>query len=305
MINLVEIVSKWMVYLEHEKFYAKNTILSYENDLENFLEFLKTYHNKSLNLSDIENIDTRTIRAWLAKRKIRKFSNSSTLRALSSVKNFYKFLYLETGNMNDAIFSINGPKKQSSVPKALSKENTESAIDNVANFSKDRWIGKRDIAILMLIYGSGLRISELLSITKNHLTGDIVKIIGKGNKERIIPLIESVKLSILDYLNELPYKIEDDIPIFLGRNGKILQAPVFRRQLIKLRRALGISESTSPHSFRHSFATHLLENGADLRSIQELLGHKNLSTTQNYTKVNFQHLYLTYLSSHPIAKLKK
>jgi integrase/recombinase XerC len=207
--------------------------------------------------------------------------------------------------MNNIIFSISGPKKPDSVPKALSEADTENAIDKINNFSKESWLGKRDIAILMLIYSAGLRISEILSITKKHLEADNIKITGKGGVDRILPWIDSVKLTILDYLSELPYYIEDNVPIFLGRNGKKLQAAVFRRQLMKLRRAFGLPESTTPHTFRHNFATHLLENGADLRSIQELLGHKNLSTTQNYTKVNFQHLYSTYLSSHPLAKSKK
>jgi integrase/recombinase XerC len=256
-------------------------------------------------LDDIFNITIRTIRSWLAKRKINKFSNSSTLRALSSIKNFYKFLYLETGTMNDIIFSISGPKKTNLLPKALSKDNTEYAINNIANFSKEQWIAKRDVAILTLIYGSGLRISEILSITKKHLKEEIIRIVGKGKKERIVPWIDYVKNSINDYLNCIPYEIEENSPVFLGKNGKKLQAPVFRRQLTKLRRALGLPESTTPHTFRHNFATDLLENGADLRSIQELLGHKNLSTTQNYTKVNFQHLYNSYISAHPLAKEKK
>ena len=303
--SLKEIINHWISYLEHEISYAKNTILSYENDLQNFVQFLNSYYNKNIELIDIENINIRTIRAWLAKRKIAKFSNSSTLRSLSSIKNFYKFLYLQTGKMNNIIFSISGPKKPESVPKALSEEDTENAIDNINNFSKESWLGKRDIAILMLIYSAGLRISEILSVTKKHLESDNIKITGKGGVDRILPWIDSVKLSILDYLSELPYHIEDNVPIFLGRNGKKLQPAVFRRQLMKLRRAFGLPESTTPHTFRHNFATHLLENGANLRSIQELLGHKNLSTTQNYTKVNFQHLYSTYLSSHPFAKSKK
>jgi integrase/recombinase XerC len=303
--NLLILINKWNLYLEHELSYSKNTILSYENDLKNFLAFLNDYTNKTISLKDLETLTTRTIRAWLAKRRIDKFSNSSTIRALSSVKNFYKFLYLETGEVNDSIFSISGPKKAESVPKALSIQDTEYAISKIKNFSKDEWIGRRDIAMLLLIYSSGLRISEILSITKKDLNRDIIRIIGKGEKERIIPWIESVKTLIFNYIESVPYSLAEDSPIFLGKNGKTLQAPVFRRQLIKLRRALGLPESTTPHTFRHNFATHLLENGADLRSIQELLGHKNLSTTQNYTKVNFQHLYSTYLSSHPFGKNRK
>lgn len=302
---LINITSKWLIYLEHERHYSNNTIISYQTDLENFVEFLNSYNGKSSKLDDIFNITIRTIRSWLAKRKINKFSNSSTLRALSSIKNFYKFLYLETGTMNDIIFSISGPKKTNLLPKALSKDNTEYAINNIANFSKEQWIAKRDVAILTLIYGSGLRISEILSIKKKHLKEEIIRIVGKGKKERIVPWIDYVKNSINDYLNCIPYEIEENSPVFLGKNGKKLQAPVFRRQLTKLRRALGLPESTTPHTFRHNFATDLLENGADLRSIQELLGHKNLSTTQNYTKVNFQHLYNSYISAHPLAKEKK
>lgn len=163
----------------------------------------------------------------------------------------------------------------------------------------------RNKALLILIYASGLRISEALSITKIHLQNlDFIKVVGEGNKERVIPWLPIVRSLIEEYLKLLPYDLNDQEPIFRGKQGKKLQPPVFNRELIKLRRFYGLPEYLTAHSFRHSFASHLLENGADLRSIQELLGHKSLSTTQSYTKTNIKHLEAVYNVSHPIKKEK-
>ena len=161
----------------------------------------------------------------------------------------------------------------------------------------------RNRSLLTLIYASGLRISEALSLTKQHIKEtEYVKVIGKGNKERLIPWVDSVKKLILEYLKALPYEICENEPIFRSKTGKILHRCNFNSELVKLRRIYGLPEHLSSHSFRHSFATHLLENGADLRSIQELLGHKSLSTTQKYNKVNLTHLESVYNKSHPEAK---
>ena len=163
-----------------------------------------------------------------------------------------------------------------------------------------RWIDLRNKSLLTLIYASGLRISEALSITKNHVNQcEYIKITGKGNKERLVPWIEEARKLILEYLKELPYEIDENEPIFRSKTGKILHRSNFNSELVKLRRIYGLPEHLSSHSFRHSFATHLLENGADLRSIQDLLGHKSLSTTQRYTKVNLSHLEAVYNKSHP------
>ena len=303
-INIEQYITKWLDYLSKERGYSHHTVIAYQNDIIEYTDFLESYLATSITLNCLSDVTTRVVRAWLANRRMGNYTPLSTLRSLASVKNFYKFLYLEEGIRNDPIFVIRGPKKPSSIPKALTQEETQKVLNNIAIFATQDWLAKRDIALLFLIYGLGLRISEALSITKNHLRSDFLKVLGKGSKERVIPWINIVKDNIEEYLASVPYILEMDDPIFLGKIGRKLQAPVFRRQLMKLRRSLGLPESVTPHTFRHNFATHLLENGADLKAIGGLLGHKNLSTTQNYTKVNFSYLYAAYSSAHPLGQSK-
>jgi integrase/recombinase XerC len=293
------VIKDWLKYLELERSYSHHSIISYHNDLKAYLEFLHDYNGEEITLRALMNADLRTVRSWLAKRKNQDYSPTSSARALSSIKNFYKFLHYSKGATNNIIFSARAPKKAKPLPKALSVEDTTLAINKIEHYGKNDWLSLRDKALLLLIYASGLRISEALSLTKQHLLQDNIRILGKGNKERLIPWIKLAKSTIEEYLNLIPYDVSTG-PIFLGERGKSLQAPVFRGQLINLRRHLGLPEYLTPHAFRHSFATHLLENGADLRSIQELLGHTSLSTTQRYTKVNIKRLSDVYKDSHPI-----
>jgi integrase/recombinase XerC len=286
-----DLILKWIEYLRHERGYSSHTIISYHHDIESFIEFLQEYNAGPVSMDDIINTDLQILRSWLSKRKNSNFANSSSSRALSGVKSFYKFIHQVTGQTNHAVMNIKSPKKSKPLPKSLSFEEVMRAINDVYI---DDWVGLRDKALLMLIYASGLRISESLSITQNHLKSEYILIKGKGGKERMVPWIEAAKIAIREYLSKLPYALEDDDPIFRGEKGKILSTGVFSRQLIALRRSLGLPEHTSAHAFRHSFATHLLESGADLRSIQELLGHSDLSATQRYTKVNIEHLTKSY-----------
>lgn len=292
------ITTSWLKYLSLERRYSNHTIDAYRNDLDDFLSFIKKYSDGSLD-ETVSNADLRLIRSWLSYRSSSNYSASSSSRALSSIKNFYKFLHLSGVNINSAIFTAKGLKKTKPLPKALSLTDTMLSINSIEEIDTTNWIALRDKALLFLIYASGLRISEALSITKNHLIGDYIKITGKGGVERQIPWILEAKIAIEQYIKFVPYDINLG-PVFLGEQGKPLQQALFRRKLIKLRRSLGLPEHLTPHAFRHSFATHLLENGADLRSIQELLGHKSLSTTQRYTKVNIKHLSDAYKTAHPI-----
>lgn len=303
--NVVEVIKEWQKYLKTEKNYSDHTLVSYTHDVENFCQFLTEYFCEAINFDSLSKIDIRFIRSWLAKRLQSNYIGASNARALSSVKNFYKFLE-KTYDINaHVIFSIKNPKKKKSLPKALSKDDLEISMSHIDEFGNLKWVELRNKAILVLIYAAGLRISEALSITKRHVKNtEYIKIVGKGNKERIVPWIPSARDLITEYLSALPYRINEDELIFIGNRGKPLQAPVFNRELIKLRRLYGLPEYLSAHAFRHSFATHLLENGADLRSIQELLGHQSLSTTQIYTKINIQHLEHIYDKTHPISKEK-
>lgn len=291
MSKLDEFIEKWLQYLKHEKGYSEHTIISYKHDIEDYISFLVEYSGDKPSFDEICEVDLQTLRSYLSKRKIKNFSNSSSSRSLSGIKNFYRFIYQITNISNDAIINIKSPKKQQAIPKALSYSEVMSAINASID---DNWISIRDKALLMLIYGTGMRISEALSVTKKHLQGDYIVIKGKGSKERMIPWIGEARNLLEQYLDNMPFDIKDDEPIFRGEKGKVLSTGVFSRRLINLRRSLGLPEHMSAHSFRHSYATHLLENGADLRSIQELLGHSDLTSTQRYTKVNLDHLIKSY-----------
>lgn len=294
-------IIKWQEYLSHERGYSKHTIISYLHDLEDFMNFARNHHGSELSLADIIKIDTQIIRSWLSARKNDDYAASSSSRALSGVKSFYRFIYQVTGEANNAVLTMRSPKKAQIIPKALSFEDVCLAINSSIEFEKNDWLSLRDKALLTLIYAAGLRISEALALCRNSLNSDYLVIKGKGNKERIVPLLSEAKEAVDKYLQVLPFEVGNNDPIFRGEMGKVLSTGVSSRQLIKLRRSIGLPEHTSAHSFRHSFATHLLENGADLRSIQELLGHSDLSTTQRYTKVNMDHLTKSYKAAHPFG----
>jgi integrase/recombinase XerC len=190
--------------------------------------------------------------------------------------------------------------KNKKLPRALTEGDALLSTQEIKNFSKTNWVGKRNSAVLLLIYGCGLRISEVLNLKKSDFEADFVRVLGKGNKQRMAPLIEPARVAVGEYLESVPFEIFPNQPIFIGeRDKKPLRQAVFNRIITSMKRKLGLPEGVTPHSFRHSFATHLLSNGSDLRSIQELLGHKNLSTTQIYTSVDQKRLLKAYFSSHP------
>lgn len=304
--KILDLVEKWREYLSLQKNYSHHTQISYINDIQNFLKFMSEYLACTIDTTDLANVDKRLMRSWLAKCHIDGYLASSTARALSAVKNFYKFYERNANIKCHEIYSIKSPKKAKILPKALSEEQLLTSINHIDEFGKKEWVELRNKALLVLIYASGIRISEALSITKSQINNqEFIKICGKGGKERIVPWINEARTLIDRYLEVLPFHIEEDAQIFRGTHGKPLQAPVFNRELIALRRYYGLPEHLSAHAFRHSFATHLLENGADLRSIQDLLGHASLSSTQKYTKVNLKHLENIYDKAHPMSDDKK
>lgn len=294
-----ELTTSWLKYLAQERGYSPHTIEAYRNDIEAYRIFLRSYNAGEPSLDDLLAADLRLIRSFLASRKTKDYSNTSSARTLSGIKSFYKFLHYSTGKTSEVIFSARSPKKPKPLPKALTKDDTFASLNNIENFAKDDWQGLRDRALLMLIYASGMRISEALSITKAHLHDGHIRILGKGNKERLIPWIPAAKALVEQYLQKVPYDIEDGV-IFLSERGKPLARATFAKQLRNMRRREGLPEYLTPHAFRHSFATHLLENGADLKAIQELLGHASLSTTQRYTKVDLNRLASVYKDAHPL-----
>jgi integrase/recombinase XerC len=249
----------------------------------------------------LQQLETRDIRAWLASRS-QCFEAASTARALSTVKSFFRYLEKQEQVKNAAIFNIRGPRLKKALPRALAEGQAAEALQSIGQQHEEEWVNKRDVALLVLIYGCGLRISEALSLRCQDVPqGDVLTITGKGNKQRQVPVLPAVKEAIQQYIASCPYPFTPLSPLFLGKRGKALDPAIFQLQLRKLRAALNLPESTTPHAFRHSFATHLLSAGGDLRSIQELLGHASLSTTQRYTHVDKARLLKAYKGAHPRA----
>ncbi len=296
------IVEQWLTWLEHQRKYSPNTLEAYERDIHKFFEFMAQYIQKKMTTEILQKIELADFRSWLAACKRNKLSSSSTARALACVRNFFKFMQQKHGITNSAIGSVRTPKLAKGLPKALDVEKAMEMLEEINNReAQELWVVKRNSALLILIYGAGLRISEALSLRysdmENHSGSVIIK--GKGNKERDIPFISLIKQAIDEYVEICPYNVRYGNVLFVGVQGKALRPEVFQKVIRKARQRLNLPETVTPHAFRHSFATHLLGNGGDLRSIQELLGHKNLSTTQRYTKVNTQQLLENYAQLHP------
>lgn len=298
---LQDIVIQWLTWLAVEKRYSDHTVKSYRTDFALFLDFTHNHVGEEVTLSQLLALEVRDFRSWLAMRHQAGKSITSTKRALSSLRNFYTYLKKFHQLENQAIFHIKTPKAPSHLPKALTEYDSKRAVSSIETLAADAWVGKRDAAILLLLYGSGLRISEALSLTKQHLAGspEMLTITGKGNKERRVPLLPIVLEAIEDYLQYCPHFLEEDEPIFRGIRGKPLQQRTFYGTLKQLQGALGLPETASAHAFRHSFATQLLGKGGDLRTIQELLGHASLTSTQRYTSIDAKRLLDAYNNAHP------
>ncbi len=240
-------------------------------------------------------------RSWLAHRHQENFDFASSARALSSLRNFFRYLDKKKGLANSAIFQVRSPKQKQLLPKAVAVPDALLATTTIAELAREPWVGLRDTALLMLIYGCGLRIAEALSVLRNQISAqsDMLTVLGKRNKERQVPLLPIVRDAIHTYLKACPYHIAPDAPLFVGAKGGLLHPAIFNKQIRHMRRYLGLPESTTPHAFRHSFATHLLSGGVDLRTIQELLGHASLNSTQRYTHVDTDKLLSVYQNAHP------
>lgn len=291
-------LAQFFDYLAHNKRASKHTVVSYENDLRHFFSFLKNHLGESVTIKNLKTLEARDFRAWLASRA-GQFESSSNARALSSVKSYFRYLEKQNVLANSAIFHLKSPKIKKALPKAVGEE---KAQETLAAIARDDWMGKRDLALLLLLYGCGLRISEALSLSvADARNKDALIITGKGNKQRMVPLLPIITEAIDDYLAHRPIAMESDSPLFVGKQGKRLDPAIFQKTLRNLRAQLGLPDTATPHAFRHSFATHLLAAGSDLRSIQELLGHASLSTTQRYTQVDSARLLSAYEKAHPRA----
>lgn len=301
----------WIRELAGVRRASTHSITAYMHDVSGFLAFLHQQQGEVLTLAQLETLEEREVRAWLAYRVGRGFAKSSNARALSAVRTFFRYLNTNAGITNLAPLQVATPKLDKPLPKSPNEEQARAALEGLEYADRDAWLSARDHAIAMLLYGCGLRISESLALTVGDIRQDSgsLRVLGKGKKERQVPLLTVIKRALDDYLRQSPHHRQwmsagsaDDKPLFVGARGKKLQPAVFQRTLQTLRRQIGLPESLTPHALRHAFATHLLSRGAELRDIQELLGHASLSTTQRYTHVDATRLLKAYHAAHPSAK---
>jgi integrase/recombinase XerC len=299
-------VNAWFVYLMTERQLAAHTIEAYRRDLGQFLGFLGGHFGKRPDLKLLLSLSAREVRAFLAARRAQDVGSRSLSRTLSALRMFYRFLERRGLGKNDAIRAVSLPKLPHSVPKPLTAPKATALVDgaDIDGADAPEWILARDTAVLTLLYGSGLRISEALSLRVKDapIKGrDMLRVTGKGNKTRVVPVLPITRQAIEHYLKLCPAKLASDDPLFIGARGRQLSPRIIQLRMARARAALGLPDTATPHALRHSFATHLLGAGADLRAIQELLGHASLSTTQGYTEVDRAHLLKAYESAHPRA----
>ncbi len=288
-------ITKFLNYLEYEKKYSSHTILAYREDILGFFDFLFDYENENvISIDRLEKLTLVDFRLWLT-RKLDKLDNRSRARKISSLRSLFNFLNRNNLLKNNEITKIKTPKISKLLPKPVTVENIKIIISEIKKLKRSNWENERDIAIILLLYGCGLRISEALSINKNSLSnGEFIKIDGKGKKQRIVPTISPISKQISIYLTACPFDIKNTQKIFRTAKNQDYYAFAFQNLISKLRKKLNLPENITPHSFRHSFASHLLEEGADIRSIQILLGHEMLGTTEIYTKITKNNLISNY-----------
>ena len=295
-----QIIQKWQEYLVSERRLSILTAESYLEDLKEFFTFLLDHLGKEADLKDLENLKITDFRAFLAWRSEKKISKASIARGVSALKNFFRFLMRENLVQNKAVMTLRSARPNKVLPHPLSEKQAENFLKVARTMQKEAWQGERDVALFTLMYGSGLRIAEALSLNVNSipLESDAMIITGKGNKQRLIPLLPAVKKAIKKYLEVHPCPTPD-APLFVGARGDRINPGVVQRTVRQIRYTLNLPDTVTPHALRHSFATHLLQGGGDLRSVQELLGHSSLSATQRYTEVTLQDLDRVYKKAHP------
>jgi len=292
-------IALWLRDLGAVRRLAPRTIEAYQRDLGQFLQFLSPHVGGPVSLTVLGELRAADMRAFLASRREAGIEARSLARALSAIKSFFRFLEREGVVASEALNILRTPRAKKSLPKPLTVAEAKSAIATTADLEERPWVAARDMAVLSLCYGAGLRISEALSLTRADLDGPVLRITGKGNKTRMVPLIAAVRASIDTYLSLCPFKLSAAQPLFRGVKGGVLSPRLIQLRVAQLRGALGLPPSATPHALRHSFATHLLGRGGDLRAIQELLGHASLSTTQIYTAVDTDRLLESYRAAHP------
>ena len=292
-------------WLSHEralKSAADNTLSAYATDVAGFVAFMAQHRGGRQGLSSLAAIATRDMRAWMAHERSRGVSSRSLARALSAVKTFFRWLAERHALEPTAVLLARAPKFERKLPRPLAEDAAHDMIETVEFQAQEDWIAARDAAVLTLLYGCGLRISEALGLTMaDHPLPDVLRITGKGGKQRLVPVLPVAQAAVRRYVELCPFHIGAKDPIFRGKRGGVLGPGLVQKSMRTARRQLGLPASATPHALRHSFATHLLSAGGDLRTIQELLGHTSLSSTQTYTAVDTARLMDVYNAAHPKA----
>jgi integrase/recombinase XerC len=297
----------WLAALTHERRVSPHTLRAYGDDVSRFLSFLREHQGAEADEAALAAVSVADIRAFVSRRRNEQLGPRGVHRALSAIRGFYRYLARERILDNPAPRAIRAPRLPRTLPRPLTARDADRTLQ-LAQQSKqkdgaDKWIAARNSALLTLLYGGGLRISEALSMKrKDAPLGDSLVIVGKGRKERIIPILPQVREAMDAYVAQRPAANKPDEPLFLSRRGKPMSAREAQTLMQQLRSALGLSERATPHALRHSFASHLLDGGADLRSVQELLGHASLSTTQVYTQLETKRLMEVYTKAHPRSR---
>ncbi|KMW56457.1 Tyrosine recombinase XerC [Candidatus Rhodobacter oscarellae] len=299
---MADALSLWLDQRRALNAASENTIDAYRHDVSGYLGFMGQHFGGPMGVAMMARVSQRDVRSWMAHARGRGLSARSLARALSAVKNFTRWMAEREGFDATHVLSARTPKFQKKLPRPLSEDAAQAMLDTVELQSERPWVAARDLAVVTLLYGCGLRVSEALGLTGDDMPlQDVLRITGKGGKERIVPVLPIARHAVKDYLRQVPFKAGAKEPIFRGIRGGPLSPRLVQKVMQAARMQLGLPATATPHAMRHSFATHLLSAGGDLRAIQELLGHSSLSTTQTYTAVDTARLMEVYDKAHPRA----
>lgn len=294
------LAARWDSFLAHDRRRSPHTVRAYVATAHRFIDFLGSYRGEEIGRFGLLNVAAADLRAFLAERRGSGLGPSSAAREMSAVRAFLTFAAEDAGNIAQ-LPRTRAPKRPRTLPRPASPADAMALAEEAGAVATD-WVGARDMAILLLLYGSGLRVAEAMALTGNVLPiGRTLRVTGKRGKTRVVPVVEAVRQAITTYALECPWPLVGPTPLFVGVRGGPLNADLVRRAVRGARQRLGLPDSLTPHALRHSFATHLLAGGADLRSLQELLGHASLSSTQIYTEVDAAQLLDVYRNAHPRA----
>ncbi len=305
-IGVADAVARWRGWLQSERRYSEHTLTGYDRDLNGFLDFIAQHLGQAPGLEELGALRTLDFRAYLARRGGDGLGPASLARALSAVRSFFRFCERQDLFANAAIHGLRTPKQPHGIPKPLTVNEAVAAVEDVAILSDEPWVQARDVAVLTLLYGCGLRIAEALALNRGQAPlEESLMVRGKGGKDRLVPVLPVVAKAVGAYLALCPHDLPLEGPLFLGIRGKRLNQRIVRARMQQLRISMGLPATATPHALRHSFATHLLAGGGDLRTIQELLGHASLSTTQRYTEVDAGHLLDVYRKAQAVGKKRR